>query len=135
VSAGVTYGDEMQLLGYTPRQRGGQLEIELYWLALRAMETDYKVFVQLVHPMDQAIAAQVDTMPRNWSYPTSRWGRREVYVDRIALDLSDGALGVYRIALGVYAPEADRLSAMDVHGRPVPDGRAILEQVIEVESW
>ena len=135
VPAGVTYGDEMQLLGYTPRQQGGQLAIELYWLALRAMETDYKVFVHLVNPVDQSIAAQVDTMPRNWSYPTSRWGRREVYVDRIALDLSGVAPGAYRLAVGVYAPEADRLSATDVHGRPVLDGRAILEQAIEVESW
>jgi len=87
-AANVTYGGTIRLLGYTPQMEGGRLAVDLYWLALDVMEEDEKVFVHLVDPASGETLAQVDTMPRDWSYPTSRWGRREVFVDRIVLDVS-----------------------------------------------
>jgi hypothetical protein len=128
--ADVVYGDEMWFLGYTPHQEVHRLVIEMYWQALQAMQTNYKVFVQLVRPADGAIVTQVDTMPRNWSYPTSRWARREVFVDRIELDVTGVAPGAYRLAAGVYDPDSGRLPAVDGGGRPLQDGRAILEETV-----
>jgi hypothetical protein len=132
--SGATFGQEMRLLGYTPRQEGAQLSIDVYWLALRAIDVDYKVFVHLVDPASDQIVAQIDTMPRNWSYPTSRWGRGEVFVDRVSLDLSAAAAGSYELLAGVYEPGGDRLAVRDAHGVSVPDGRAVLALSLEVEA-
>jgi hypothetical protein len=127
---GIVYGDEMLLLGYTPRQEGDRLAIDMYWQALRAMRTNYKIFVHLVRRADQAIVTQVDVMPRGWSYPTSRWGRREVFVDRVELDLAEVSPGEYHLAVGVYEPGGDRLPATDSEGNPFPDGRAVMDQIL-----
>ena len=54
--------------------------------------------------------AQHDGMPRNWSYPTSLWGRREGYIERITLDGPGSERGPFRLAVGVYSAEAGRLA-------------------------
>jgi hypothetical protein len=132
--ADITFGEQMWLLGYTPNQEGALLRLDLYWQALRAMRTKYKIFVHLIDPVTGNIVAQHDSMPRDWSYPTSLWDRQEVFVDRVGLDVSDVKPGSYRLAVGVYEPEGDRLAAVDRQGRPVADGRAILTQPIEVNT-
>jgi hypothetical protein len=133
--AGITFGEEMRLLGYTPRQQGGRLTLDMYWQAVRTMEADYKVFVHLIDPANSAIVVQVDTMPRNWSYPTSRWGRREVFVDRIELDLAGVAGVTYRLVLGVYEEGGDRLPARGMGGVLAPEGRAVLDERLAVRDW
>jgi hypothetical protein len=131
-AADVTYGGTIRLLGYTPQMEGGRLEVDLYWLALDVTEEDEKVFVHLVDPASGETLAQVDTMPRDWSYPTSRWGRREVFVDRIVLDVSGVPAGTYRLAVGMYPPDGDRLPARDAQGALLPEGRALLDEEVEV---
>jgi hypothetical protein len=135
--AGVTYGGEMRLLGLSTRvdrstrEGGGQLEVDLYWQALVAMQERYKIFVHLVeaNPADgsAAIVAQYDAMPRDWSYPTDLWGRGEVFVERIALDLAGTTPGPHDLAVGVYAPERGRLPAVGVDGERLPDDQVELE--------
>jgi hypothetical protein len=132
--ADVTFGEQMWLLGCTPKQEGSLLRLDLYWQALRAMHTKYKIFVHLIDPVTGNIVAQHDSMPRDWSYPTSLWDRQEVFVDRVGLDVSDVKPGAYQLAVGVYEPEGDRLAAVDRQGRPIADGRAILTQTIEVNA-
>jgi hypothetical protein len=128
--AGVTYGDEMRLLGYDLAREGGRLQVALYWQAMTAIHDQYKIFVHLlreaVGPSDGAIVGQHDGMPRDWSYPTSLWGRREVYIERITLDLPEGEDAAYRLAVGVYSDEAGRLAAVGVDGQRLPDDQAIL---------
>ena len=128
----VTFGDELRLLGYTPKVKEGYLGLDMYWLALRAMDTDYKMFVHLVRPTDGVIVAQRDAMPRDWSYPTSLWSRGEVFRDSMSLDISNVPAGEYLLAVGVYDPVEGRLPAADATGIPIPDGRAIMPTRIEV---
>jgi hypothetical protein len=123
--AGVSYGDEMRLLGCSAVKEDERLHVVLYWQALEAMEDQYKIFVHLLDREGQ-IVAQHDAMPRNWSYPTTRWGRGEVYVERIALDVSGAEPGAYRLAVGVYEPDTGRLAAVDRDGQRLPDDRAVL---------
>jgi hypothetical protein len=130
VPAGIVYGSEMWLLGYTPRQSGDRLVVEMYWQALRAMGNNYKIFVHLVRPADQAIVSQVDVMPRNWSYPTSRWNRREVFVDLIELDVAGVLPGEYHVVVGVYDPDGDRLPATNREGTSLPGRQATMEQAV-----
>jgi hypothetical protein len=132
---GVTFGREVLLLGYDLAREGEQLHLELHWQALQQMETDYKVFVHLFDPTTETIVTQHDAMPRDGRYPTSRWVEGEVVSDSIVLSLAEVPPGHYRLAVGVYDPEtANRLPAVDAAGRPIPDDRVILVEVISVDQ-
>jgi hypothetical protein len=132
--ADVTYGGTIRLLGYTPYTEGGRLTLDMVWLALDTMDTDYKVFVHVIDPVDGRTVVQADTMPRNWSYPTSMWGRGEVFVDRVELDVSAVPAGAYQLAVGMYVPDGDRLSARDAGGVLLQNGRAPLDERVEVHA-
>jgi hypothetical protein len=125
-AAGVTYGGEMRLLGYDRTYEDGRVDVALYWQALTAIQDQYKVFVHLLDE-EGTIVAQHDGMPYNWAYPTSLWGRREVYIERISLDVLQAEEGAYRLAVGVYSVETGRLPAVDVDGQRVPGDQAVLE--------
>jgi hypothetical protein len=125
-AAGVTYGGEMRLLGYDSAYEGGQMDVALYWQALTAIQHPYKIFAHL-QDEEGAIVAQHDGMPYNWAYPTSLWGRREVYIERISLDVPQAKAGPYRLAVGVYSAETGRLPAVDLDGQRLPGDQAVFE--------
>jgi hypothetical protein len=131
-TADVTFGDQMWLLGYDGQVVELRLALDLWWQALDVMGTNYKVFVHLVDVESGEIVAQVDTMPRGWSYPTTLWSRQEIFRDRIEMSLKDVEPGQYRVAIGVYRPETGRLAAIDGQGQRIADDRAILEEAIVV---
>ena len=129
----VTFGDQLKLWGYTLRQDGERLDLEIAWGALADPATDYKSFVHLFDPSSGQIVAQLDSMPRGYTYPTSRWVRGEVVTEILTLDLSDVPPGTYRIALGWYDPATgDRLPALSSDGSPLPDARVVLEETITI---
>lgn len=130
----IVFGKQIWLLGYTPRQEGNQIEFDIYWQALQTMPINYKLFAHLIRPSDGEIVAQHDWMPRNWSYPTSLWDRQELFVDQIPLNIDGVESGTYQLAIGVYEPEGDRLTAVTGTGVPAADGRAILKELIEVKA-
>jgi hypothetical protein len=129
--ASVVYGEQLQLLGYTPTAGDGQLALDLAWLAVDEMPL-LKVFVHLLAE-DGSIVAQYDGMPRDWSYPTTLWARGEVFVDRVVLDTSGVGPGTYRLAVGVYEPEGDRYAAVSSDSTTVSEGRAVLSRPIDLE--
>ena len=134
-AADITFGDKMQLLGYTARQEGNRLIVQMAWQGMQTMETNYKIFLQLFRPAGGQVVAQVDTMPRNWSYPTSSWGRREVFVDWVELDMGGLEAGKYQLAVGVYDPDGvGRLAAVGAGGQVIPEDRAVLEHLVEVRA-
>jgi hypothetical protein len=130
----VTFGDKMWLLGCDHREDGGRLTLDLYWHVLETMDTNYKIFVHLVRLNDGTIAAQQDTMPRGWSYPTSYWSRQETFIDRVELDISAVEPGEYALALGVYKPGRGRLPAIGPGGYHFPDDRVPIKEVIALGS-
>ena len=73
-------------------------------------------------------------MPCNWTYPTSRWWPGEVVADRVSISLADVPAGQYGIAVGVYDPATGtRLPLVEQSGEPVPDGRLVLPDLVEVQ--
>ena len=104
VKLGISFGDQMRLLGYDLKHEGGELRLELHWQAAQQMKGDYKVFVHLFDPATEVIVAQDDAMPRQNQYPTSWWAEGEVVSDEIVIFLKDLPPGRYRLALGVYDP-------------------------------
>jgi 4-amino-4-deoxy-L-arabinose transferase-like glycosyltransferase len=101
-------GDAVALIGYqvTPlsAQVGEQITVTLYWRRLRPLETDYRVFVQLVQPNTTHVYAQSDAMPANWTRPTSTWSEGEIIVDKHTLIVRQGTpTGDWTLIAGMYA--------------------------------
>jgi hypothetical protein len=129
----VTFGDQLKLWGYTLTQSADALDLSVAWGALTGPAVDYKIFVHLFDPVTEIIAAQLDTMPRAYTYPTSLWLKGEVVSDTLALDLTAVPPGEYRVALGWYDPATGvRLIPVTASGETLSDGRLILPATIRI---
>jgi hypothetical protein len=74
----------------------------LDWEALRPMDHDYTVSVQLVGP-DGRLYGQKDAWPVQGTYPTSRWSAGQRITDRYQVTLApDAQPGRYRLGVVVY---------------------------------
>lgn len=97
---------QAMLLGYTvdnPRSApGDRVQVTLYWLSLRSMEQNYKVFVHLVDDAGN-LRAQHDGDPVYGFTPTTRWLPGEVIIDRHDIVLpGDLSPGRYSLLAGMY---------------------------------
>jgi hypothetical protein len=121
--------DVALLLGYdAARARGDDaLDVTLYWLALRDVGTDLKVFVHLLDG-GGAVVAQNDGDPVGGFTPTTRWRSGELIADRHRLVLPPGfSAGSYALKAGMYQLQPLR----DLRVEPAtPDGRINLGQVV-----
>lgn len=137
-----SFGDVTALHGYRLEQGTGSLALTLYWEALAAGQADYVRFVHLVNPetgqiveRDDGTSVQVDSIPRNGSYPTSQWTTGEIIEDPVTLTLEGVAAGTYGLAVGFY-PEQDpttRLPAAGPQGQSLPGNVLHLPETITVE--
>lgn len=101
---------------------GERIAVTLRWRALRVMDEDYTVFVQLVGP-DGRLHGQVDTWPAQGTRPTSGWAPGEELDDlyEVALD-GDAPAGRYRVQVGWYLlATMQRLQIVDANLQPVGD--------------
>jgi hypothetical protein len=105
------FGDDLSLLGYDLDPGTDALRVTLHWQALRRMDRSYKFFLHLYDAENDELAAQVDVVPRNWTYVTIWWEVGEIVSDEVRLPLEGVEPGRYWLAVGVYHPETgDRLS-------------------------
>lgn len=100
-------GRKVTLVGYRADKlrlaRGDSLQLTLYWRADVKLETDYRVFAQLVQPNSTNVYAQSDGMPAAWSHPTSTWRIGEVIEDTHILTISEAApIGDWQLIVGMY---------------------------------
>jgi hypothetical protein len=129
----VRFGDEFKLLGYDLAREGSSLNLTLYWQATRRPQESYKVFVHLFDPTSEALAGQVDTVPRSWTYPTTWWEAGETVSDVMSLSLADVPSGQYRIAVGMYSPgSGERVPVFDSAGERQPQRRLTLPEEIDL---
>ncbi|MCB0176252.1 MAG: glycosyltransferase family 39 protein [Anaerolineae bacterium] len=108
-SVQATFGDVVQLLGYTaePEQPepGQSLRLTLYWQPIAAMAHNYTVFVHLRQPTGGNVA-QADHRPLGDLYPTSIWPVGETIRETSELNLpADIPPGDYDLWVGVYLLE------------------------------
>jgi len=128
------FGNVMRLSGYQVNIDDKNLNVTLYWHSEQRMKTDYKVFVHLYDPLTGIPVAQDDSMPRQWSYPTTFWWPGELVDDQITISLQDVPSGKYGIAVGVYDPATgERLPISSSIDFNAYDGRLILPEV-EINS-
>jgi hypothetical protein len=128
-----TIADEIGLVGYDAPERsapGDVLRVTLYWHALQPVSTNYKVFVHLLGP-DGRLYAQDDSLPVQWSYPTTLWEPGEYVRDEHVLTIDPMALrGDYVLSVGVYdANTGERAIVRDPAGLEIPEGRVVLQQI------
>jgi hypothetical protein len=125
-------GDAALLIGYDVERARGEdaAEVTLYWLCLRQMATNYKVFVHLLDP-DGQVVGQHDGDPVGGFTPTTRWLPGEIIADRHRIALPAGAEGEYGLKAGMYAPAtgSEPMENLPVDP-PTADGRVDLGRVI-----
>lgn len=107
------FGEQIALLGYSltknPLQTDDELEVTLYWQALKSSAVNYTVFVHLVDAGGQLVA-QHDSEPNNGQYPTSIWKTGDVIKDVHQVSLSTLPAGRYILEVGFYQwPSLERL--------------------------
>jgi hypothetical protein len=131
VSRPANFGDQLELLGYDlilPGQAGPDLQVVLYWRALRQPARDYTTFVHILNGSGQ-LATQQDHVPGGGAFPTGAWLPGEVIADRFSLLLPAGKgldPATAQLELGVYDPATgDRLPVLDAAGQGV-DNRVLV---------
>jgi hypothetical protein len=131
---GARFGDMIELAGYDLKQEGDTLELTLHWRALAVPDQDYVFFVHVADPTTGVPVAQVDAMPRGFTYPTGLWAPGEIVSDKVVLLLEKVPAGRYDLIVGWYYPgdPGRRLPATDAAGNPLPDNRLVLPHSITV---
>jgi hypothetical protein len=136
------FGNDIRLLGYDIDSEsmapGETIALDLYWSALQAMSSRYKisVFVQgdSFNPKtNNPLWGQIDAEPVNWEFPTTLWIPSETIKDpyRIVFD-GDAPAGNYRLGVAVYGLiDGERLPVYDVFGEAIGDTLTLFEFEID----
>lgn len=129
-----TFGDEIQLQGYSFEQQNDQLNLQLAWAAALEPTQNYKFFVHLYAPNNtDQVLRQIDAEPLGFTYPTSDWVAGEIVIETLSFDLSGLAAGDYPIGIGWYRPsDFSRLSITSDAGEVLPDQRLILPDTLTI---
>jgi hypothetical protein len=118
----VRWADEISLPGYDLQESDTTLLLTLYWQSLKRSPPFYKVFAHVIDQETGAVVAQVDTVPRNWSYPTTWWDEGEIVEETLEIDIEGLPTGQYRLQIGFYDPDpGERIPAFSADGQPYPD--------------
>jgi 4-amino-4-deoxy-L-arabinose transferase-like glycosyltransferase len=94
-------GKQIELLGFNSKLKTQDLELTLFWQALRQPDADYTVFV---HIRDAAgnVIAQKDQPLSGGVYPSSLWDAGEIIPDEVTVALDGVPQGAYEIVVGLY---------------------------------
>lgn len=99
---------------------GDELNVSLYWQALRSIDRSYKVFVHVVGENGQ-ILTQADSIPLAGEYRTNVWAPDEVVYDSYRLEIPlEAPTGTYRVLTGMYD---------EINGRRLPLPREVGEAI------
>lgn len=119
----VNFDDQVRLLGYTvPRGRATTRDVEvvLYWEALRELTEDYKVSVRLRDEEGHEWGSY-DGRPVGLLYPTFRWLPSEKLFGRVVIEPYAGTPpGEYQAEVGLYSDvDLVGLDVLDSQGTPI----------------
>jgi hypothetical protein len=127
-----SYGENIRLVGYQVAsvevERGGEVELHLYWRAVAPVTEDYYVSVQLINLQTTGKAGQRDGEPGCNRFPTTTWVPGDTIFDRyfvpVAADVEPGA---YALMVKMY----NEAGTLPVNGVPFDeDSGAVSDGVI-----
>lgn len=110
-----------------------ELHVSLCWESLAPAPQDYTVFAHLYDGNGELLATG-DGPPMNGAFPIRLWRPGDVVADVHVIPLSDpdtwdlGAVGGYRVGVGLYDPHSgERLQAMQ-DGQPLPGNTIFIQR-------
>ncbi|UCC54391.1 MAG: hypothetical protein JSV68_10575, partial [Anaerolineaceae bacterium] len=107
------------------------LSIDLTWIAQERMDQSYKLFIHLIDNQTQELVGQLDTIPRDWQYPTNWWEKNEIITDTLTIPLPELGEGGYQLRLGWYDIDNGERMNIDTSTLPITDQTTI--QLTEIE--
>jgi hypothetical protein len=111
--------------------------VTLVWRATAVTQPDFTRFVHLIAPdAPGPPVAQVDSLPRQNSYPTSQWVQDEVVVDTVILPLTAVPPGRYQLTVGFYTlngAQAVRATAVAADGSSLPNDSFLVATPVEID--
>lgn len=130
------WNESIVLRGLDWHRLADTLVVDLRWEARQVSTTDHadevKAFVHLLRE-DGTLASQFDGVPHSGTYPISLWKAGEQVADQASIALHGVPAGLYRLAIGWYVPgTSQRLAGVDGSGRPLPEGRLVLDQAVVI---
>lgn len=123
----IRFGDALQLRGYDVISEANSIILDVAWGAMTDPAQDFQYFIH-VYDANGVIVAQRDAMPREYTYPTSRWAENEVITEQFIF--TDLPSGTYTVGIG-WTLNGDRLAAVQDNTR-LPDDTARLPEVIQL---
>jgi hypothetical protein len=108
------------------------LLIDLTWIAQERMDQSYKLFVQLIESQTRELVAQVDTIPRDWQYPTNWWETNEIITDTLTIPIPELGDGSYQLWIGWYDNSTEDRMIVETSILPVADQTTI--QLAEMKT-
>ncbi len=107
------FDNQIDLVGYQFTPAEDFIGVNIAWQALKSSLPDYTVFVQLLDAETNERVAGVDAQPVKGEWPTSRWVKNEVVVDKHLVAMPYGLQpGYYKVIVGLYHPETGRRLAL-----------------------
>ncbi len=123
--AGVTWGDQIELVGYDVAPSLEGITLTLVWRNHHAPTVPLRRFVHVVDA-DGNIIAQDDAAPGDTPLPVTHWRPGEYVSDRVTLSIPAGQVprAVY---VGLYDPATGtRPVARQSNGNVLPEGRYVI---------
>ncbi|MEJ2749280.1 MAG: DUF2142 domain-containing protein, partial [Anaerolineae bacterium] len=116
------FNNEARLVGYAYSARqlspGDNLDVTLYWEALPALETDYKIRVQLLGE-DGQVYGRANTRVESGQYDGADWQPGEVIQDvhhlTVPPDIAAGSYLIYAALIDSVTKEPQNIVAEDGH--------------------
>ncbi|MFQ6099792.1 MAG: hypothetical protein ACE5OS_00955 [Anaerolineae bacterium] len=96
-----TFDDQVVLTRMSFLPGDQMLHLQFDWRAQQDLGRDYVLFVHLFDG-EGTLVGQVDTMPRDWTAPTSAWRKGEIVSDLVSLDTYGLPAGTYTLSMGLY---------------------------------
>ncbi len=94
----IVFGNQLELVGYNVQREGENLFVDVTWRSTVIIDQSFKFFMHFLDSSGR-ILQQIDTMPRENTYPTQLWAAGEVvtetYQVTITNELDTLRIGVY----------------------------------------
>ncbi len=123
------FGDEIRVLGYalssSSLEPGETIDVSLYLQAMRPINEDYALALQLISPVpgDEAVLINFNTFPGGGAYGTTAWRPEEVIIDRYRLQIPQQVdrVQAWRVTVIFYHPSDGKRLPVSVAGQPAGD--------------
>ena len=115
------FAESISLLGYDLRapevHLGEEIMVTLYWQSQQRIAASYKVSVQVLSDELQ-IMAQQDSVPAQWTRPTTAWLPGEIVIDEHILVLKPGAKpGNATLIVALYDEQGGQRALVELGGK------------------